>query len=75
MVAAISQRTEMIDQVVTCESESIYKRLKNVIKVFQDKSTSHIDRKQSHHLATLIKQVTDNHIHVLRSTTLMFGTY
>ncbi len=75
MVAAISQKTALIDQVVQSNEESIYDRLQCIINKFHIDSKDAIVKKQSLLLVSLEKQVEDHRTRVLRNTSLMFGSY
>ncbi|MHA1551430.1 MAG: hypothetical protein ACTSUP_06315 [Candidatus Heimdallarchaeaceae archaeon] len=75
MAAAISQKTVLIDRVVTCEGESTYNRLQNIINNIPQDFISPANKKQSSLLISLEKQVEDYQLRVRRNTSLMFGTY
>ena len=75
MVAAISQKTKMIEQVITCEGDSIHRCLQQITQDIQNSLISSAEKKGSLNLVGLKEQVEGHRVDVLKKSSIMFGTY
>ncbi len=75
MVATISQKTKMVEQVVTCEGDSISRYLQQITQDIQNSLISSAENKGSLNLVSLKEQVEGHRVDVLKKSSIMFGTY
>jgi LPS O-antigen subunit length determinant protein (WzzB/FepE family) len=75
MVIAISQKTKMIEQVVTFEGDLIQRYLQQVSQDIQNSIISSTEKECSLNLSSLEEQVERNRTAVLNNTLTIFGTY
>jgi hypothetical protein len=75
MTTAISQKTKMIEQVVTFEGELIQRYLQQISKGIQNSSITSTEKESSLNLFSLEEQVERNRTDVLNNTLTIFGTY
>ncbi len=75
MAIAISQKTKMIEQVVTFEGDLIQRYLQQISQDIQNSSISSTEKECSLNLSSLEEQVERNRTDVLNNTLTIFGTY
>lgn len=75
MVAIVSQKTKMVEQLVICEGDLTNNLLQQITQDIQNSLIPSTEKKGSLHLANLEKQFEENRISVLKDTAMMFGTY
>lgn len=75
MVAAISPKIKMIEQVVTFEGELIHGYLQQISQDIQNSLISSTEKESSLNLFSLGEQVERQRTAVLNNTLTMFGTY
>ncbi len=75
MTTAISQKTKMIEQVVTFEGDLIHRYLQQISQDIQNSSISSTEKESSLNLFSLEEQVERHRTAVLNNTLTIFGTY